>query len=239
MGHSLLAFGREVLIVVVLAVVLSLVAKTWFVQSFWIPSPSMNNTLIRDDRVMVSKLTPGPFDLDRGDIVVFADPGGWLGLTERIEQGPVATTINEVLTWIGLLPNDEGNHLIKRVVGMPGDHVRCCTADGKILVNGTPIDEPYVHPGDAPSDMPFDITVPPGRLWVMGDHRSDSKDSRYQDAPKDNGTDGSVPIDHVVGRAFAIIWPLSRIAWLGETSGTFDHVPAPATGRVPAAAGMP
>ncbi|WP_084343399.1 signal peptidase I [Piscicoccus intestinalis] len=226
-GHSLLMFLKEVVIVVVLAVVLSLVLKTWFVQSFWIPSGSMNNTLVRDDRVSVSKLTPGPFDLNRGDIVVFADPGGWLTDAVPPQQGPVAERINSALTWVGLLPNDEGNHLIKRVIGLPGDHVQCCNADGRLLVNGTPVTEPYVYPGDTPSDLEFDITVPAGKVWVMGDHRSNSRDSRYNDAPEHNGTNGSVPIDMVVGRAFAVVWPLSKLTWLGEPEGTFTGVPAP------------
>lgn len=226
-GHSLLMFLKEVVIVVVLAVVLSLVLKTWFVQSFWIPSGSMNNTLVRDDRVSVSKLTPGPFDLKRGDIVVFADPGGWLTDAVPPQQGPVAERINSALTWVGLLPNDEGNHLIKRIIGLPGDHVQCCNADGLLLVNGTPVTEPYVYPGDTPSDLEFDITVPAGKVWVMGDHRSNSRDSRYNDAPEHNGTNGSVPIDMVVGRAFAVVWPLSKLTWLGEPEGTFAGVPAP------------
>ena len=228
-GHSLLMFLKEVVIVVVLAVVLSLTLKTWFVQSFWIPSGSMNNTLVRDDRVSVSKLTPGPFDLNRGDIVVFADPGGWLTDAVPPEQGPVAERINSALTWVGLLPNDEGNHLIKRVIGLPGDHVQCCNTDGRLLINGTPVTEPYVYPGDTPSDLEFDITVPAGKVWVMGDHRSNSRDSRYNDAPAHNGTNGSVPIDMVVGRAFAVVWPLSKLTWLGEPEGTFSGVPAPTT----------
>lgn len=225
-GHSLLLFLKEVVIVVVLAVVLSLILKTWFVQSFWIPSGSMNNTLVKDDRVSVSKLTPRFFALSRGDIVVFEDPGGWLTDVQPPQQGPVAERINSALSWIGLLPNDEGNHLIKRVIGLPGDHVQCCTADGRLLVNGTPITEPYVYPGDAPSERTFDIRVPADSVWVMGDHRSNSRDSRYNDEPSNNGSNGSVPIDKVVGRSFAVVWPLSKLAWLSTPDNTFALVPA-------------
>lgn len=229
-GHSLLAFLKEIVIVVSLAVVLSLVAKTFLVQTFWIPSESMMNTLVKDDRVLVSKLTPGPFDLKRGDIVVFEDPGHWLdqsNVPERPKTG-LGGSINSALTWVGLLPEDKGNHLIKRVIGLPGDHVTCCTVQGQVSVNGEPIDEPYLHPGDRPSEVEFDAVVPPGRLWVMGDHRSRSADSRYQVGDGTPGEVGSVPIDKVVGRAFTIVWPLNRLAWLGEPQDTFAGVPAPA-----------
>lgn len=232
-GHAIFVFAKEVVIIVGLAIVLSLVLKTWFVQSFYIPSASMNNTLVQDDRVIVSKLTPGPFDLGRGDIVVFEDPGGWLRPHVPPEQGPVAQKINGALTWVGLLPSDEGNHLIKRVIGLPGDRVSCAGGGAPLEVNGTPINEPYLYPGNHASDKPFDIVVPAGRVWVMGDHRSDSQDSRYQDAPGGDGSNGSVPIDRVVGRAFAIVWPLGHLAWLGEPSGTFDNVPAPSLGVTP------
>lgn len=243
--RSLYVFVKEIVIVVVLAVVLSLIAKTWLVQTFWIPSASMMSTLVRDDRVLVSKLTPGPFDLERGDIVVFADPGGWLdpSIQSPTPSSGIGGAINSTLTWVGLLPEDEGNHLIKRVIGLPGDKVACCSTDGRVTVNGTPITEPYLHPGDAPSDVEFDITVPAGKVWVMGDHRSDSRDSRYQEGDGDLGKVGSVPIDHIVGRAFAVVWPLNRLTWLGDQQETFGTVPAPsaapAQNPTPAAAGTP
>lgn len=241
--RGLLLFLKEVVIVVVLAVVLSLIAKTWLVQSFWIPSASMNTTLVRDDRVIVSKLTPGPFDLGHGDVVVFEDPGGWLDPDVKpVEQTGITASINQALTWVGLLPEDEGNHLIKRVIGLPGDHVECCGDEGRLIVNGAPIVEPYVNFGDEPSEIMFDITVPPGRIWVMGDHRSDSRDSRYQPEDVRGGLSesGTVPIDRVVGRAFAVVWPLTNVQWLGEPKATFEKVPVPsATSTAPAVAPTP
>ncbi len=251
---GVLTLLREVAIVVVLALVLSVVAKTFLVQSFFIPSDSMNDTLIRDDRVVVSKLTPGPFDLSRGDVVVFEDPGHWLQGAPRLpEDTSLGQRLKDGLTWVGILPSQEDNHLIKRVIGLPGDHVRCCTVDGRLEVNGTEVSEGYLYPGDAPSGMPFDVTVPEGRVWVMGDHRSDSSDSRYHDTnpqelaipqpgaegyPDGLGTDprdhtgyfGSVPIDRVVGRAVAIVWPLGRLTTLGGQDATFGSVPAPSPG---------
>lgn len=228
--RGLLLFLKEVVIVVVLAVVLSLIAKTWLVQSFWIPSASMNTTLVRDDRVIVSKLTPGPFNLGHGDIVVFEDPGGWLDPdVQPAEQTGITAAINQGLTWVGLLPEDKGNHLIKRVIGLPGDRVQCCGEDGRLILNGVPIDEPYVNFGDEPSEIMFDITVPPGKIWVMGDHRSDSRDSRYQPEDVRGGLSesGTVPTDLVVGRAFAVVWPLTNLQWLSEPEATFENVPAP------------
>ncbi len=236
-------FLREIVIVVGLALVLAFVAKTWFVQSFYIPSGSMMNTLTEDDRVIVSKLTPGPFDLKRGDIVVFEDPAHWLhSLPPQPVRTGLSAQVNSVLTWVGLLPSDAGNHLIKRVIGLPGDRVKCCTVTGQVSVNGTAITEPYLYPGDAPSKQPFDITVPAGKLWVMGDHRSDSADSRFNDtaeaatnvADETTATDpknktgyyGSVPIDRVVGRAMAVILPLSKATTLGTPEETFAGVPA-------------
>ncbi|WP_342803897.1 signal peptidase I [Luteipulveratus flavus] len=208
---------RELLIVAVIALTLSLVVKTFLMQPFWIPSGSMNNTLIRGDRVVVSKLTPGPFDLKRGDVVVFKDPDNWLEETPS-RPGPVV----RALEFVGLYPAGD-NHLIKRVIGLPGDHVVCCDRQGRLTVNGVAIDEPYVFDGDAPSEARFDIRVPDGKVWVMGDHRSDSSDSRFHDDGK--GETGSVPVKDITGRAVAVVWPVGRMEWLSDYPDTFDKVP--------------
>jgi signal peptidase I len=211
---------REVVLVLVIALGLSLLIKTLLVQAFFIPSESMENTLLPGDRVLVSKLTPGPFDLKRGDVVVFADPGGWLPPAPEASEGTIRHGLRSGLMFVGLLPADSDEHLIKRLIGLPGDKVACCDAKGRLTVNGAPINEPYLYPGDDPSD-PFSVTVPAGRLWMMGDHRSDSEDSRYHPTLDH----GFVPIDDVVGKAFIKVWPLSRFGLLRNPSSSFQAVP--------------
>jgi signal peptidase I len=211
-GAALLGLVREVVLVLVIALGLSLLIKSLLVQAFFIPSPSMESALIRGDRVLVNKLVPGPFNLDRGDVVVFADPDNWLSPTERPSEGAIRDGIRSGLTFVGLLPADSDEHLIKRVIGLPGDKVVCCDAKGRVTVNGTALTEPYLYPGDSPSDTPFSITVPSGRLWVMGDHRSDSADSRAH--PDSSG--GTIPLSDVVGKAFVKVWPLDRFGTLAR-----------------------
>jgi len=221
-----LVLVREAAIIVVSAVVLSLVIKTFLAQAFFIPSGSMQNTLLVGDRVLVSKLVPGPFEVHRGDVVVFKDPGGWLP-----DPGPDTSTalsrrITSVLTYIGLLPQDSGEHLIKRVIGVAGDTVECCDEQGRLIVNGVPIDEPYIAAGSIPSEMEFSVVVPAGALWVMGDNRQSSQDSRYQQGGPGGG---SVPLADVVGTAFVTLWPLDRIGLLRNPGATFADVGEPAT----------
>lgn len=213
---------RETAIILVSALVLSLVVKTFLVQAFFIPSQSMEDTLVEDDRILVSKLTPGPFDLKRGDVVVFKDPGGWLPPAPEVPRSPLGEAVNEGLTFIGLLPQDAGEHLVKRVIGLPGDVVACAGPGEPVTVNGVPVDESYLKPGSQPSEMQFSITVPANSLWVMGDNRQQSADSRrHQGGPGG----GSVPIANVVGIAFVTVWPVDRFTLLQNPSATFADVP--------------
>ena len=222
------SFLKELPFLVAIAFVLALLIKHFLLQAFYIPSGSMENTLQVNDRVIVSKLTPGPFDLRRGDIVVVGDPGNWVEAPVEQQHGKVVTLVRDTMMFIGLLPDDAENHLIKRVIGLPGDHVVCCDAGGRLTVNGQPVKEPYLKPGVAPSDQNFDITVPRGRVWVMGDNRSGSSDSRFHDAPTDDGSLGSVDERLIVGRAVALVWPLDHMTWLSNPSSTFRKVPAAA-----------
>lgn len=215
---------REGVVVVGTALVLSLLIKTFLAQAFYIPSESMEQTLVRDDRVLVSLLTPGPFDLQRGDVVVFRDPGGWLDPALQPERSGMSQAAVDVLTFVGVLPQDAGEHLIKRVIGLPGDHVVCCDADGRLTINGEPVDETYLPEGTVPSTLTFDVTVPEGRIWVMGDNRGFSQDSRYHQDLPGNGT---VSTDMVVGRAVLLFWPLDRFTTLSDHPEVFDVVPAP------------
>ena len=215
---------KEIVVVVGMALALSFVVKTWLLQAFFIPSGSMEDTLLVGDRVVVSKLTPGPIDLKRGDVVVFQDPGGWLDAVPPVERSGVAGALHDGLVFVGLLPAESEDHLIKRVIGLPGDHVVCCDKERRLTVNDVSIGEEYLKPGDLPSSLNFDVTVPEGHVWVMGDHRSDSEDSRFHD-PSGDGSDGAVPISSVTGRAVAVVWPLGRATWLSDHAETFAGIP--------------
>lgn len=218
----LAAWLRETVIIVVSALVLSMLIKTLLVQSFYIPSGSMEDTLEIGDRVLVSKLAPGPLDVHRGDIVVFKDPGGWLSPTAVVERTGWRGVAADTLTFVGLMPQDSGEHLIKRVIGLAGDTVACCDAQGRLTVNGVPLDEPYLAPGAEPSEMEFSVVVPEGRLWVMGDNRQNSQDSRYKQGDPGGG---AIPRANVVGVAFVTLWPLDRWTVLHNPGATFAEVP--------------
>lgn len=192
---------KEIVIVVVLALVLATVVRVFLFQAFLIPSGSMENTLQVGDRVLVSKLTTRFGEIERGDVVVFSDPGSWLG---PVPPGPggVRGALSSALQFVGVLPSDSEGHLIKRVVGVGGDQVACCDSAGRVTVNGVGVDETgLLKPGVAASLTEFDVMVPSGSVWVMGDNRPNSGDSRVH---------GSVPLDDVVGRTFAIVWPPDR-----------------------------
>ncbi|MEU3347815.1 signal peptidase I [Streptomyces sp. NPDC006700] len=226
---------REIPLLVGVAVLIALVLKTFLVQAFVIPSGSMEQTIRIGDRVLVDKFTPWfGAKPQRGDVVVFHDPGGWLaGEQTAHTDDPVGVKqVKQGLTFIGLLPSDDEKDLIKRVVGVGGDHVKCCDTQGRMTVNGVPLNETdYLHPGNAPSNTQFDITVPPGRLWVMGDHRDNSADSRaHQDTPYG----GTVAETSVVGRAMVIGWPFGHWTMLREPK-TFSSVPDAAAGSTAAA----
>ena len=218
------SFLKEVLIILVSALVLSWIIKSFFVQAFYIPSGSMEDTLVKNDRILVSKMVPGVFDVHRGDVVVFKDPGTWLQGVVPPERTQFQQSVTNGLTFIGLLPQDAGEHLVKRVIGVGGDRVQCCDAEGRITVNGQPIDETYLKPGSVPSLIPFDQVVPKDFLWVMGDNRAHSSDSRYNGGSPGGGF---VPVDNVVGTAFVKVWPMGSIGWLRNPSATFEDVPEP------------
>jgi signal peptidase I len=221
----------ELPILLVFALVLALLIKTFVVQAFFIPSSSMENTLDIGDKVLVNKLIYDFRPIHRGDIVVFNGEGSWDPVTSQ-SPPPLERLWNSVSGLFGTAP---GVHdYIKRVIGIPGDHVACCDAQGRVTVNGVPLNEkPYLYLGNPPSTVKFSITVPPGRLWVMGDHRSVSYDSRGHQQDPGNGT---IPEDKVVGRAFVIVAPVSRWAVL-PIPATFEQPRLAALADAPPPAG--
>lgn len=212
---------KEIATVVVIAVVLSFLIKTFLFRAFYIPSESMVSTLDVNDRIFVNLLVPEPFALSRGDVVVFRDTQGWLAEAPEKETGSF-TWVQDGLTFVGLLPDSSEQHLVKRVIGLPGDTVVCCDAGGKLTINGTPIDETYVNAAEQPQIRPFDVVVPEGKVWVMGDNRNHSADSRAH--TDSNG--GFVDLEDVEGKAAVIAWPLNRVTVLDNHPDVFQNVPA-------------
>ena len=202
---------REVPIIVVSALVVSVVIKTFFLHFFFIPSGSMENTLQVGDRIAVNKLATFWSDIRRGEAVVFRDPGNWLGAPYDPPMNPALKTIKKGLETVGILPNPSTQYLIKRVVGVGGDHVVCCDKQGRLQVNGVSVNEPYIYAGNKPSETNFDITVPKGFIWVMGDHRAASADSRFHTSDVNKGM---VPLKDVEGRATFVVWPFNHIKFL-------------------------
>ncbi|WP_420492940.1 signal peptidase I [Kitasatospora camelliae] len=216
------SFWKELPILIGIALILALVIKTFFVQAFSIPSGSMENTLRVGDRVLVDKLTPWfGSEPERGEVVVFRDPGGWLdGEPTQRSDSAFVRGVQDVFSFIGLMPSSDEKDLIKRVIAVGGDTVEC-QGSGPVKVNGVALDEPYIYPGDTPcGQKPFGpVKVPEGRIWVMGDHRGNSLDSRYH---QDQPGGGTVPAGNVVGRAFVVAWPIGDWATL-PVPDTFDQ----------------
>ena len=207
---------QESVLLLGVALVLAIVIKAFFMQAFYIPSGSMNDTLVLDDRILVQKVSYwGGGEPQRGDIVVFADPGGWLDAAAGETTNPIA----RALELFGLYPT--GGHLVKRVIGVGGDRVKCCDKDGRITVNGVPLHEKaYLAPGQRPSMIDFDVEVQEGYLWVQGDNRANSADSRVHLGDPGGG---QVPVEDVVGKVFAVVWPVGHAKVL-QRPATFESV---------------
>lgn len=220
--------GLHLLGIVVGVLVLMALIRTFVVQTYVIPSGSMEDTLLKGDRVAVTMYDST--DITRGDVIVFRDPDHWLSVEDPTGW---RGALQDVLIAIRILPEDAGHHLIKRVVGMPGDHV-VSDGRGSLTVNGVALDESYVKAGRSASDIPFDVTVPDGCVWVMGDNRSNSADSRYHQSDSHGG---AVPLSDVVGVAKEIVWPVSRISGLESGESAFADVPS-ASATASGASGM-
>lgn len=196
---------RFVLLALVLAVAISGLVRSLWIDVYYIPSESMEPLLGTGDRILVSRTAFASEPIRRGDVVVFDGRGSFAPLSSG--KGPLVDAVAATSQWFGLTGSD--TTYVKRVIGVPGDHVQCCDSTGRLTVNGQVLEEPYVYPGDEPSKQNFDVVVPDGRLWLMGDHRSRSADSRgLLGAPGG----GMVPIERVIGRPVQIIWPLDRFA---------------------------
>ncbi len=216
--------GPSWLVLIGIALVVMLLVRGLLVQSFFVPSGSMEPTIEPGDRILVNKLVSGA-DLSRGDVVVFDGTTSFAAgdRTPHQDDGPVGRVLSGAASLVGVNLGEQD--FVKRVVGLPGDHVVCCDAEHHLVVNGSSVTETYLQPGDAPSDLTFDITVPAGRLWVMGDHRSDSADSRSHLGDPGGGT---VRLSDVIGRAGATYWPLSRIGGF-STPASLARIPRATT----------
>jgi signal peptidase I len=202
---------RELPILVILALLVSLFIKSFLVQFFYIPSGSMENTLQIKDRVAVNRIPFIGNDISRGDVIVFRDPAGWLPDASSDSGNGITSAIREGLVLVGIVPNPAKQYLVKRVIGVAGDNV--VAKDRVLTINGKPTNEPYIFAGNSPSDTDFNITVPEGKVWVMGDHRGASGDSRVH---QDDVNNGMVPVEKITGRVIATIWPIKQIGFVSS-----------------------
>ena len=209
--------AREGGTVILYALVIAFLVKTFLLRGFYIPSGSMEQTLQVNDRVFINVAGSYFSEPKRGDVIVFKDSQGWIPSTQKISN-----PLKDGLSFVGILPDTSSNFLVKRVIGTPGDVVES-DGNGKIKVNGVEITEPYLYPGNPPSEVPFKVTVPAGKYFVMGDHRSNSADSRY------HISDGTAFIskDDVQGNVFVVAWPLNHFGLLQDQSSVFSSIPAP------------
>jgi len=208
-AKSLLGFVREVAIILLTALVISATLRAFIVQAFYVPSSSMEDTLQINDRIVASKLSTRFGEIQRGDVVVFRDPGGWL--PEPTPTQGLRGALTNALTFVGVLPSGAGKDLVKRAIAVGGDNISCCNSQGRIVLNGEALDESaYLKPGVTTDQVAFDVEVPAGHIFMMGDNRPDSRDSRYHLQV----ANGGVPESSVVGRAVFRIWPVTRLGSL-------------------------
>lgn len=211
----------DTLVTMVVALVIAVLVKTFLIQPFYIPSASMNPTLLQDDKILVSKLTPGVFDLHRGDVIVFEDPDDWIP-GDATENPTPRVRVMMVLSMIGLAPDPSQDHLVKRLIGVSGDHVVCAEEGSALEVNGVALEEPHINPETPACKNAFDVTVPDGKVWVMGDNRYASADSAWHET---QGDGGFVDESDITGKAEVIFWPASRWTGLGDGRDAFADVP--------------
>ena len=217
LGEWLWVQAREGGTVILYALVIAFLVKTFLLRGFYIPSGSMEQTLQVNDRVFINVAGSYFSEPKRGDVIVFKDSQGWIPSTQKS-----SSPLKDALSFAGILPDTSSNFLVKRVIGTPGDVVES-DGNGKIKVNGVEINEPYLYPGNPPSEVPFKVTVPAGKYFVMGDHRSNSADSRY------HISDGTAFIskDDVQGNVFVVAWPLNHFGLLQDQSSVFSSIPEP------------
>ena len=206
---------REFPVLVIVALAVSIVIKTFLVQFFFIPTGSMENTLQISDRVAVNKIPFIGKSINRGDVVVFRDPDNWLPEPYVGEENKYLGIVKDAFVAVGVLPNPAKQYLVKRVIGVAGDKVECCSKDKKLMINGVEIEEPYIFAGNTASDTNFNVTVPAGKVWVMGDHRGASADSRFH---QDDINNGMVPNSKITGKVVGIVWPIKNLGFVDSYS---------------------